>query len=1130
MKIGVFICHCGNNIGATVDVERVAQRVLSLPNVVYATTFQYTCSDAGQKQIRTAIKEMGLTQVVVASCSPLVHENTFRKTVAKAGLNPYLFEMANIREHCSWIHEDRELATAKAFEIVKMAIYKVTKDECLYPSQSDVTKRALVIGAGITGMQAALDIADGGREVILVEREPSIGGNMAKMDKVFPTIDCSACILSPKMVEVYQNENIKLYTYTEVEDVSGYIGNFKVKLRRKARYINEKDCTGCGECSTVCPIERPNEFNEGMDKRKAIYIPFPQAVPKISTIEKKGASPCRANCPIGSRAQGYIALIAQGKFNEALRVIVEDNPLPSICGRVCQHPCEYNCKRNELDEPLAVAALKRAAIDYATEPPETIAPSESRPEKVAVIGSGPAGLTAASELVNLGYGVTIFEALSVLGGMMRIGIPEYRLPSNILDKDIQNIINRGVTVKTNTCFGKDITLESLTSDGYNAVFLAIGAQGSRKLGVEGENLDGVYPALKFLKEANLGHQVKLGEKVVVIGGGNTAIDAARTAWRLGAKEVSIIYRRSHQEMPAEDSEIEESGHEGIKLQYLTAPTRVIEKNGKAVGIECVKMELGEPDESGRRRPVPIEGSEFTIEADTILPAIGQVIELPVCKDKELSTSRGTLEVDNITLETNIPGVFAGGDAATGPATVTEAMWAGKCAAVSIDRYIKGESLTENREKDKLQALSPDQIEIRRDEPIQARQRGVAISIDERRLNFKEVELGLSKEAAIAEAQRCLACAGCCECKECVRICEANCINHNDTEKIIEVDVGAIVVSTGFKLMDWTVYGEYGSGRYPDVITSLQYERLLSASGPTGGHVKRPSDGKEPKVVAFICCVGSRDEAKCRPFCSAVCCMYTAKQAIMTKEHIPGSQAFVFNMDVQIGGKAYAQFIRRAKEVYDVTYIRGRISEIYQQNGKLILKGNDTLLGQPTVLEADLVVLAVGLDSANNAIDLAKKLNISHDTFGFFNESHPKLRPVEASTMGIFLAGACQAPKDIPTSVAQASSVASKVLGLLSKDKLETSPIVAEVIPSRCIGCFRCKDVCPFRAIEEMVLRDGSKVAKVNPALCHGCGLCNATCFPAAISLKGFTDDQLIAEVEAFCRKYFTFQNQLFDEE
>ncbi len=650
MKIGVFICHCGNNISAAVGVELVARHALRLPGVVCAHTIHHACSEPGQLLIQKCIREKGLNRVVIGACSPRVHEATFQRVLVQAGLNPYLLELANLREQCSWVHEDREAATRKAIDLIDMAVGKVARLQPLLSSKVDVNKRTLVIGGGIAGIQAALDVADSGHEVVLVERTPTIGGNMARMDKVFPTLDCSACILTPKMVELATHPNITLHTYSEVEQVSGFVGNFKVQIRKKARLVDMEKCTGCGACTLKCPIKAPAEFNLGLDKRGAVYIPFPQAVPHIPVIDK------------------------------------------SICTYVLKKKC-----------------------------------------------------------------------------------------------------------------------------------------------------------------------------------------------------------------------------------------------------------------------------------------------------------------------------------------------------------------------------------------------------------------GL-----------------------CQKICPTDAIAFEQQDEVLEEEFGAIIVATGYELMDWTVYGEYGHGKYKDVITSLQYERILSASGPTGGHIRRPSDGKEPEVIAIIACVGSRDAAHGRPYCSSVCCMYSAKYAMLTREHLPNSRVYIFYMDIRAYSKMYEEFVQRAQEKYGANYVRGRVSKVFERNGRLVLQGADTLLGQPVELEADLVVLAVGITGTASTIALAKKLNISHDEYGFLTESHPKLRPVESSTPGIFIAGACQSPKDIPLTVAQASSAASKVLGLISHDKLETSPLVAEVNIRRCVGCFRCLDVCPFSAIEEQVLRDGSKVARVNPALCQGCGLCSAICPPAAIALSGFTDDQLISQMEGLC--------------
>ncbi|WP_432738045.1 4Fe-4S binding protein [Maridesulfovibrio sp. FT414] len=651
MKIGVFVCHCGTNIEGTVDTASVAAAAREFPGVVFATDTMYACSEPGQDEIIEAIKEHKLDGVVVASCTPRMHEPTFRRTLERAGLNRYLFEMANIREHVSWIGKDREANTNKAVDLVRMAAAKLAMNKPLYSKSFDMNKRVMIVGGGVAGIQAALDCADGGLQVILVEKTSSIGGKMAKLDKTFPTVDCSSCILGPRMVDVAQHPNITLYACSEVEEVNGYVGNFSVKIKRKATYVDWTKCTGCGICMEKCPSKKTDDpFNEELAKTTAINIPFPQAIPK------------------------------------------------------------------------------KAVID-----------------------------------------------------------PEF----------------------------------------------------------------------------------------------------------------------------------------------------------------CMK--------------------------------------------------------------------------------------------------------------------------IKRD-----------------------------------------------KCGVCAKVCPSEAIVYDQVDEIVVEDVGAVVAATGFDLFDWTVYGEYGGGRYPDVITSLQYERMLSASGPTGGHIKRPSDGKEPKNVVFIQCVGSRDKSVGRPYCSGFCCMYTAKQAILTKDHCPESQSYVFYMDIRSPGKMFDEFTRRAMEEYGARYIRGRVSMIYPQGDKLVVRGADTLMGDQVEVDADLVVLAVGAEAAHGATDLAKKLRISYDAYGFFMEGHPKLKPVETNTAGVFLAGSCQGPKDIPSSVAQGSAAAAKVLAMFSKDQLESDPAVSVVDIKRCIGCGKCISTCPFGAIKEVDFR-GMPKAEVIETVCQGCGICTSTCPQGAIQLQHFTDNQILAEVNAVCR-------------
>lgn len=656
-RTGVFICHCGTNIGGTVDVSKVLEAAKSMPMVTFIDDNAYTCSEPGQASIHDAIIENRLDRVVIGSCSPRMHENTFRKTVASAGINPYLLEIANIREHCSWVHgDDKEAATEKAIELIRMAVAKVAALEPLSPGQVGVTKRALVIGGGIAGIQAALDIANADYEVVLVEREPSIGGRMAQLDKTFPTLDCSACILAPKMVDVAQHPNITLLTYAEVQDVRGFVGNFEVNILQKARRVDHTKCTGCGTCWQKCPERAPSEFNLEMGKRSAIYVPFPQAVPLKPVIDT-------------------------------------------------EHCAHFN--------------------------------------------------------------------------------------------------------------------------------------------------------------------------------------------------------------------------------YLKA-----KEEGK---------------------------------------------ELP-------------------------------------------------------------------------------------------------------------------------------------DCNICQQLCPVSAIDYEQEDQVISERFGTIIVATGYQTFDHSVYHEYGSGRYTDVITGLHLERLLSASGPTDGEVIRPSDGLPPKTVVFVSCVGSRDEQKGRPYCSKVCCMYMAKQAIMLKEHDPDVQCYNFYIDIRAGGKDFDEFSRRAQEEYGTIYLRGRVSKIYEEGKKLIVLGEDSLIGRPVEIAADLVVLATGMEPSIGAADLAQRLNISYDTYNFFIEAHPKLRPVETNTDGIFLAGSCVGPRDIPESVAQGGSAAAKVTALFSQDVLTTDPMVATIDPMKCSGCLLCTQVCPFNAIDTQVTRDGRTIAVVNETMCKGCGLCVASCRFGAADLRGFTQQQLLAQV------------------
>lgn len=659
-RVGVFVCWCGTNISNTVNIDEVVTAAENISGVVYAKDYQYMCSEIGQNLVKNAIKEHNLNRVVIASCSPRMHETTFRKAAELAGLNPYLLEVANIREHCSWVHKDKKAATQKAISLVRAAVAKAILNQELVPGEVGVEQRALVIGGGIAGIQTALDIADAGYEVDLVEKTPSIGGKMAQLDKTFPTLDCSACILTPKMVDAAMDPKIKLYTFSEVEEVNGFVGNFEVAIKQKARSIDMGKCTGCGVCLDKCPSRVvQSEFEEGLVNRAAIYTPFPQAVPNVPVIDREA---------------------------------------------------------------------------------------------------------------------------------------------------------------------------------------------------------------------------------------------------------------------------------------------------------CFKFSTG-------------------------------------------------------------------------------------------------------------------------------------------------------------------------KCGVCAKVCPTGAIDYKQQDQILNKKYGVIIVATGYDLINLDKFGEYQYTDHPDVITGLEFERLVNAAGPTGGKLVRPSDKKKPKKVVFIQCIGSRDKSdRGKSYCSKICCMYTAKHAMLLRDKYPDCQAYVFYIDVRTAGKGFEEFQRRAVEDYGVNYIKGMVAKVFPVDDKLQVNGVDSLSGETLQIDADMVVLAAATKAKQEADDVARMLSISTDRDSFFTEAHPKLRPVETHCAGIYLAGACQGPKDIPETVAQASAAAAKAIGVLSKNKLINNPCISEVDQSVCSGCLACTKMCPYEAISKKIIEEKvngqirrRKVAEVNKALCQGCGGCTVTCRPGAIDLKGFSNKQILAEVDTICR-------------
>jgi heterodisulfide reductase subunit A len=1122
-RIGFYICHCGTNIAATVDVEAVAEHVAELPGVAASRHYTFMCSQPGQDLIASDIRDQGLDRVVVAACSPMMHERTFRGACEAAGLNRYLFQMANVREQCAWVHTDRGAATDKAKSLSRAAVRRVAGHEPLATTTLPVNPDTLVVGAGISGIQAALDLAEAGHQVYLVERESTIGGNMARFDKTFPTLDCASCILTPKMTSVAHRKNVHILTQAQLEEVGGFAGGFAVKVRRKARYVDER-CTACQACEKVCPVEVPNAFDLMLKKRTAIHKAFPQAVPNTYLIDKQERPPCREACPIGQEAAGYVALIAQGRFAEAAELIRMRNPLPVVCGRVCYHPCEAECNRGFVDEPVAIQHLKRFALDWQEKHSGGIpgpAPStERRAQKVAIVGSGPAGLACAHDLAARGYRPTVFERHAVLGGMLALGIPRYRLPRERLLQDVDFIRRMGVEFRTGVEVGRDVSLDALRARGYAAFFIATGAHQGVPLEVPGEPLAGVVQGVEYLRRHALGIPLELGRSVAVVGGGNTAVDAARTALREGAERVSVLYRRSRAEMPAVAHEIEDAETEGVRFVYLRAPVEVLGEAGRVTGLRCVEMTLGEADASGRRRPVPVAGSEHTLAFDAVIVAIGQRPELHALAGDGLRVDRrGTLEVNRETFETNLPDVFAGGDVVFGPATVIAAMGAGKRAAEAIDKHLRGEPLA-----DFATHMVPS--EIRRGESFRPhpyappyaqtarrpRQAMPKLDAASRARGWEEVELGLTEEQARDEAQRCLHCGVCVDCFQCVKACQPGAIDHAMKDEVLELAVGQILVSTGYDLFDPRRMAQYGYGRLPNVVTSLEFERMLASTGPSGGRVQL-ADGREPRAVAIVHCVGSRDENYHR-YCSRVCCMYALKFAHLVRDRTR-AEVYEFYIDMRAFGKGYEEFYSRVLDE-GANVIRGKVAEVVAApeappgEGHLIVRAEDTLLGKQREVPVDMVVLCCALEPAHGSEALRRLLHLSQSPDGFLLERHPKLDPTGTASDGIYVAGCAQGPKDIPDSVAQASAAASRMLGLIARGEIAVDPLKARVEAELCGGCRVCGNVCPYNAVRWVEER---KVAEVLEALCKGCGTCVAACPAGAITGTGFSDEQIYAEVE-----------------
>jgi len=918
----------------------------------------------------------------------------------------------------------------------------------------------LVVGAGIGGIQASLDLAEAGLKVYLVDKSPAIGGVMAQLDKTFPTNDCAMCILSPKLVECGRHLNVEVMTYAELDSVEGEPGDFIARVRKKPRYVIVDECTGCGDCASACPIVRPDQFNVNMSERRAAYKLYPQAIPNAFVIDKRGRAPCRDACPIHQRAQGYTALIREGRFADAYRTIREDNPFPSICGRVCNHKCEESCSRGKVDDPISIMRLKRFVADWAVAHPDEV--NVPRPEveptgkRVAVIGSGPAGLTCAYDLVRQGHGVTVFEALPVAGGMMRVGIPALRLPYDVVQREIDDILALGVELELNHRVDDAAALlarsETGNSEGYDAVFVAIGTHQGVRLPIPGVDLPEIIVATNFLREVALSgvggqgagirhserseeapdtHSLITGRRVLVLGGGSVAVDSATTAVRLGASWVGMACLESREKMPAHAWEVEDAQQEGVEVFPSRTFKEVTSADGHVTGVRCVGVDFrgfveGRPDFD------EIAGTEQVIEADVVIFAIGQRPDA-TCLPDEVKVRRQFAAVDPVTLATNVPGLFAGGDVVTGTAFVVDAIAAGHKAARSIDSYVRRLPLPAAEPEVEVAELTEGEARAKvasGEASERARHEVVKLPAAERIQDFREVYPVFTEEEARAEAARCLSCGICSECLQCVYACQKHCIDHDMREEMVELNVGSVVLVPGSEPMPGNIRPELGYGRVPNVVTSIQFERMLSASGPWGGEVRRPSDGRHPRKVAFIQCVGSRDVTCDQGYCSSVCCMYATKEAVIAREHDPNVEPTVFYIDIRSFGKGFDRYIERAEKEYGVRYVRSLVSRVKDVPGTGNLRLEyATPDGKNVEEEFDLVVLSVGLRPPEGTRELAERLGVTLNEYGF--AELPPYQPGRTTRPGIFVAGPFSEPKDIPETVIEASCAAAQVSALLA---------------------------------------------------------------------------------------------------
>ncbi len=666
-------------------------------------------------------------------------------------------------------------------------------------SKTDEKDSVLIVGAGIGGCQAALDLAKLDVKVYLLEKYPLIKEFVKDSENSIPINDCSVCLYAPKIMDVEKNPNIELIENADIVNLEGKPGNFKVKVRKRAKTSTKEEHSLCEDCYLKSLSNGTFDLKEKESGLEQILPHFPENMSLKILLESRRIPPCENECPAHVKAQEYNSLISKEQYQDALNVIRDRCPLPAVIGRICNHPCEAVCNRGEVDEPVNICGLKRFVADFVREnlDDELEFLEEKKDKKVAIVGSGPSGLTVAYQLARRGYSVTIFERESVPGGMIRLGVPNYRLPPEIVNTDIEHIKKYGVEIKTNTAVGSPgLTIKDLKKK-YDAVYIGVGLQNSRKLNIEGEDLKNISYAIEFLKSCKLDDKVNVGKSVIVIGGGDVAIDVARSALRMGAEKVQMIMLESEDIIPAQPWEVEEAKEEGIIFNVSRGPNKFIGKNGKVTGIETLICS-SVFDADGRFNPVLEACTEEIFEGDMIIISVGQGGDLDFL-DKDVKVERG-IAVDNITFQTSVEGVFAGGEIVTGPGSAIKAIATGNKAGFIIDQYLKGVDITKIEETipdySEDEIIHIDQMEGLERVIHNQREEIKLISVEDRIANFKDITIGMEKEAAIEEAKRCLSCGICKECLENIKACVARPIKHENEGEVLSLNVNTVILSPG----------------------------------------------------------------------------------------------------------------------------------------------------------------------------------------------------------------------------------------------------------------------------------------------------------------------------------------------